>query len=62
MAQINLYIKAKCMAHWLFQVVPLGIQTVQYNQCSAYIQEPGWTWYIGHPIESIMRKTILDHF
>ena len=25
-------------------------------------QEPGWTWYIGHPIKFIMKKTILDHF
>ena len=26
------------------------------------LQEPGWTWYIGHAIGFIMRKIILDHF
>ena len=25
-------------------------------------QEPGWTWYIGHPIEFSIRIIILDHF
>ena len=25
-------------------------------------QEPGWTWYIGHPIKFIMRNTIFDCF
>ena len=25
-------------------------------------QERGWTWYKGHPIECMIKVTILDHF
>ena len=30
--------------------------------CLVSKQEPGWTWHIGNPIESIIRKTISYHF
>ena len=42
----------------------LGINCKLFT-CVIYVtqqQEPGWTWYIGHPIKFIMRKTILDYF
>ena len=43
------YLKNKVSVHGLVLLVQVK-------------QEPGWTWYIGHPIKFIMRKTILDHF
>ena len=64
------FLKVLCKLHISWRTVRIS---PRHQQCKTWvnititaslrkIQEPGWTWYVGHPIEFIIRISILENF